>query len=76
MMIMIIRGAATGGTGVICPPPPTLKSRGTSYVLAPPPTFTTTFILIGWSPYIQNRSSAPNDYTWGDINVTMRYNTS
>ena len=32
-------------------PPPTLKSRGTFYVWFPP-TFTTTFILIGWSPYI------------------------
>ena len=30
------RGAATGGTGGI-PPPPTLKSRVTSYVLVPPP---------------------------------------
>ena len=37
------RGAATGG-GVTCPP--TLKSRGTSYVLVPP-TFTTQFILNG-----------------------------
>ena len=35
--------AATGGGHV-----PTLKSTGTSYVLVPP-TFTTTFILIGWS---------------------------
>ena len=41
-----IRGAATGaGTGRYAVPP-TLKSRGTSYVLVPPPTFTTTFILI------------------------------
>ena len=39
-------GAETGGTGDMSPPP-TLKSRGTSYVLFPP-TFTTTFILIGW----------------------------
>ena len=31
------RGAVTGGTGGYDPPPPTLKSRGTSYVLVPPP---------------------------------------
>ena len=42
---IIHRGAATGEDGGICPPPPpTLKSRGTSYVLVP--------------PYIQNRSIA------------------
>ena len=46
-----IRGAATGGTGGYVPPPPTLKSRGTSYVLVHP-IFTTTFICISWSPYI------------------------
>ena len=40
-------------------PPPALKSRGTSYVLVPPPTFTTTFILIGWSHlHTHHRSSA------------------
>ena len=32
--IPIIRGAATGGTGDMSPPP-TLKSRGTSYLLIP-----------------------------------------
>ena len=41
--------------------PPTLKSRGLPMYWSPP-TFIITFILIGWSnPYIQNRSSAPND---------------
>ena len=52
------RGAVTGDGG-ICPPP-ILKSMGPP-MYCPPPTFTTTFILIGWSTYIQNRSSAPTD---------------
>ena len=58
--ILITRGRCNrGGPGWVCPP--TLKSRGTSYVLVPrPPTFTATFIFIGWSPlhvYIQHRSA-------------------
>ena len=36
IQIQIHRGAATGGTYPHVPPP-TLKSRGTSYVLVPPP---------------------------------------
>ena len=48
-----------GGTGGICPP--TLKSRGTSYVLVPSH-FYHIFILIGWSPlHTNHRFSAPND---------------
>ena len=57
------RGAATGGYV----PPPTLKSMGTFYVLVPL-TFSTSFILIGWSPYIQNRSRAP---TYEILDLTL-----
>ena len=59
-----IRCAATGGNGGICPPP-TLRSRGTSYVLVPlhfyhniyfdwlvPPTYTPSF----QRPYIRYHS--------------------
>ena len=60
------RGAATGRgrrrrDGGKCHPP-TLKHRGISYALVPPPPpFTTTFILIGWSPlHTHHRSSVPN----------------
>ena len=57
IMLPLTRCAAIGGTGDM---PPTLKSRGTSYALVPPPTFTTTFILICWSPlHTHHRSSAP-----------------
>ena len=58
---MLAKGTATGGgvDGGICPP--TLKSKGTSYVLVPPPTFTTIFILIDWSHlHTHQRSGAPN----------------
>ena len=39
------------------------------YWFPPPSTFTTTFILIGWSPYIQNRPSAPTHRTVQVITV-------
>ena len=40
VLLIGTRGAATRGwTGGDMPPPPTLKSRGTSYVLVPTPTF-------------------------------------
>ena len=51
---------------------PTLKSRGTSYVLVPL-TFTTTFILICWPPYNQNRSSAPNHQAYRTAVLLTHY---
>ena len=61
-MLLLTRGAATGVTGEICPPP-TLKSRWTSYVLVPPHFYHN--IYIDWlvPPYIHNRSSTTTSDT-------------
>ena len=69
MKLLVTRGAVTGETGVTYP---TLKSRGTSYVLVPL-TFTTKFILIGWSPLhtnsFQRRYLLRND--WHTISISI-----
>ena len=55
-----IEALQQGGRGDMSPPH--LKSRVTSYVLVIPPTFTTTFILIGWSPLHTKSFQCPYQY--------------